>query len=649
MEQFSCSLQDKYPEIAAQWDHERNAPLEPDQVGFGSTKKVYWICPRGHSYQSRIDHRTVMRSGCPYCSNKKPIVGENDLLTLYPEIASEWDYDRNPGKPQDYLPKSNQPVYWRCRTCGFSFRKRIGSRVVNRESCPNCLKEKGTSFQEQSFLFYLTKATETHNRSREFGKEIDIFLPAMSTGIEYNGKYYHKKKRDSKDREKLEYLRQKGLRMIVIEEGDENRICGDRIELQTDYTYHISDKVLEWGIRALFGILDLPCPEVNVKRDHISIKEQYIISRKENNFAARYPEYAAEWSISKNGDLRPESFSCGSNHIAYFDCPVCKTTYARMISDRSSGVGCPVCAGKTVKKGYNDLATLYPEIASQWSSKNSLSSDAVTGGSNRKVWWDCGVCGFDWEASIHSRTNRGGGCPVCGGKKIIPGYNDLATLHPEIAAQWHPTKNGTVLPNRISPGNNKGFWWKCGVCSWEWKTPVVTRVSGANCPKCSRKKSRDSRLKTFVSQRGSLREHYPELTKQWDYGKNAPLTPDEVTAGSDQKPWWLCPVCGYSWQAAISARAKGGEGCPACGKKKCVVTFRKKRLTERGTLADHRPDLAAEWDLKANYPLTPQDVTVGSTKRIVWRCVKGHSWSAVVYSRKNSGCPYCAGKKRWEE
>ena len=90
MEQFSCSLQDKYPEIAAQWDHERNAPLKPDQVGFGSTKKVYWICPRGHSYQSRIDHRTVMRSGCPYCSNKKPIVGENDLLTLYPEIASEW-------------------------------------------------------------------------------------------------------------------------------------------------------------------------------------------------------------------------------------------------------------------------------------------------------------------------------------------------------------------------------------------------------------------------------------------------------------------------------------------------------------------------------------------------------------------------------
>ena len=87
--EMHSTLQIKFPEIAREWDVERNNPLLPGDVGHGSTRKVFWICPRGHSYEARIDHRTIMKSGCPYCAKKKPLVGFNDLATIYPDIASE--------------------------------------------------------------------------------------------------------------------------------------------------------------------------------------------------------------------------------------------------------------------------------------------------------------------------------------------------------------------------------------------------------------------------------------------------------------------------------------------------------------------------------------------------------------------------------
>ena len=55
---------------------------------------------------------------------------------------------------------------------------------------------------------------------------------------------------------------------------------------------------------------------------------------------------------------------------------------------------------------------------------------------------------------ISSRA-QGSGCPVCAGKKIIPGENDLASQYPAIAKEWHPTKNGTLTPEQIQPASNQ--------------------------------------------------------------------------------------------------------------------------------------------------------------------------------------------------
>ena len=639
------SLQSDFPEIAKEWDFEKNAPLLPDAVGHGSTKKVFWICKKGHSYEARVDHRTIMKSGCPYCAGKKPLAGLNDLATVYPDIASEWDYDRNEFPPEEYLPKSNKTVYWICPYCHLTYKKSVVSRIVNKVGCPHCAKEKGTSFQEQSFRYYLSKQTETISRYHEFGEEIDIFLPTMSIGIEYNGRYYHEK-RKTHDVKKQDTIQSLGIRLIVIDEADYNHASENHITIKSTPKGRVDDRDLEWGIQRLFELIEMDCPAIDLKKDQVAIKEQYIVSRKKDNFAERFPEYAKEWDTDKNGTLKPENFTCGSNHKAFFDCPVCGTVYLRKIADRVRGMECPTCAGKRVKKGFNDLSTTHPDLITDWDERNDLKPDAVTAGSDKKVRCRCHVCQFEWAATISSRALGNVGCPACAGKVVISGYNDLETRYPAIAKEWHPGKNGITLPSQITPGSNRHVWWLCADCGNEWKTSVASRVRGRNCPVCGRVKAVNGRNNTYIKKHGSLAEHNPEIALQWDYERNEPLTPDNVPYASDKKVWWHCHKCDNHWQAVISSRTVSGKGCPECGKKKCVISAQQKRLKSRGSLADLYPDIAKQWDYERNAPLTPQDVTPGSQKKVGWICSQGHRWDAVIYSRKKAGCPICARQKK---
>ena len=96
------SLEKLYPVLIKEWDREQNNGLKPDQVSIGSHKKVHWKCAKGHKYEADIKHR-VNGTGCPYCANKKVLAGFNDLATLLPELAKQWDYDNNGDeKPTQY-------------------------------------------------------------------------------------------------------------------------------------------------------------------------------------------------------------------------------------------------------------------------------------------------------------------------------------------------------------------------------------------------------------------------------------------------------------------------------------------------------------------------------------------------------------------
>lgn len=129
-------LTTKNPELVKEWDYDKNEDLSPDQCNYLSNKKVWWKCSKGHSWQISVSYRTRMSRGCPYCAGQRTITGENDLVTRNPELASEWDYDRNGDlRPENVMPGSKKKVWWRC-TEGHSWRAAVYSRKSN--GCPVC-------------------------------------------------------------------------------------------------------------------------------------------------------------------------------------------------------------------------------------------------------------------------------------------------------------------------------------------------------------------------------------------------------------------------------------------------------------------------------------------------------------------------------
>ena len=143
----------------------------------------------------------------------------------------------------------------------------------------------------------------------------------------------------------------------------------------------------------------------------------------------------------------------------------------------------------------------------------------------------------------------------------------LAETHPEVAKQWHPTKNGDLTPNDFTGGSQKKVWWKCDKGEdHEWLTSINKRSAGSECTICSGNK---------VVKSNCLATTNPKLAKQWHPTKNGDLKPEDFSSKSHFKVWWLCPNtckegCKHEWESIISSRTKG-NGCSYCSINKLKV------------------------------------------------------------------------------
>ncbi len=276
----------------------------------------------------------------------------------------------------------------------------------------------------------------------------------------------------------------------------------------------------------------------------------------ENDVASQMPDLAAQWHPSKNGGVTPDMVTIGSHHKAWWICEKGHVWQAA-VKSRANGCGCPVCTNRVLLPGENDLATTHPELAAQWhpAKNGKLTPGDVVAGTHRKVWWRCGK-GHEWQASIVSRASNGAGCPVCAGKMIVAGENDLATHFPVIAAQWHPARNGSLSPDMVSPSSSRKVWWRCPL-GHDYTASVGARTEkGSGCPYCAGRKA----LAGF----NDLATREPKVAAQWHPMLNGTLTPDMVTMGSHRKVWWQCPE-GHVWQAVIQSRTGPQKcGCPVC-------------------------------------------------------------------------------------
>ena len=132
-----------------------------------------------------------------------------------------------------------------------------------------------------------------------------------------------------------------------------------------------------------------------------------------------------------------------------------------------------------------------------WVKNKGINPETIQLGTNKKVWWICEL-GHEWKSVVSSRTgHQSCGCPYCAGQKVISGWNDLATLYPDIVKEWDYSKNN-VLPNTIRPRTNKKYWWICKTCNNGWQTSPSHRVDNKGCPKCARQRTISSHFKRVL-------------------------------------------------------------------------------------------------------------------------------------------------------
>ena len=279
----------------------------------------------------------------------------------------------------------------------------------------------------------------------------------------------------------------------------------------------------------------------------------------QNCLAKQFPMLAVEWDSEKNAPLTPKDITPGSHKLIWWRCQN-GHSYRSAVKTRVQGSGCPYCAGKNVLPEETSLATEYPSIAKEWDAAKNvpLLPTQVISGTRRKVWWRCPK-GHSWRAAVYSRTTLGTGCPVCTGRQALAGENDLATLYPDIAAQWDEEKNGVLHPNNVTAGSNRRVWWRCEK-GHSYRAVIAQRVQrGDGCPYCANRKV----LPGF----NDLATAAPLVAKQWHASLNGALTPEMVTAGSHKKAWWRCSY-GHVWKATIYSRAGVQQcGCPVCAGK----------------------------------------------------------------------------------
>ncbi|MBR3864711.1 MAG: hypothetical protein IKJ19_06350 [Clostridia bacterium] len=608
------------PKLSSEWNYEKNGDLKPEDFTVGSNKKVWWKCKKGHEWQATIAHRNN-GSSCPFCAGQKVIKGYNDLETLNPTLAKEWNHEKNGElKPEDFMPNSNKKVWWKCDK-GHEWQATIGSRSRG-NGCPGCSSERSTSFPEYAVLFYLKKnGLKAIHRYKERGYELDIYIPSRNIAIEYDGYFWHKNT-TKKDLAKNLKCKNGEIKLYRIREG-----LPSLNDYSIDYIIDKNQKYLEEVLQKVLSEIVGFTIYIGLDRDTIAIESLREYSEKSNSLLFINPTLAQEWNYEKNGSLKPEHILANSNKKVWWKCRKGHEWQAT-ISHRNYGYGCPYCYGRYAIKGETDLATINPKLVKEWhyEKNGNLKPEDFMPNSNKKVWWKCEK-GHEWQALISDR-NKGKSCPICSNKKILIGYNDLATTNPKLASEWNYDKNDDLKPEDFTANSEKKVWWKCDK-GHVWQATIASRNSGKGCPYCSGR--------YVIKGVSDLATINPKLASEWNYEKNSNLRPEDFTANSHKKVWWKCEK-GHEWQATIASR-NSGRDCPYCSGRYAI-----KGVSDLATI---NPKLVKEWNFDRNGDLKPEDFMANSGKKVWWKCEKGHEWQATIASRNHgSSCPYCSGRNK---
>lgn len=610
------SLKALYPKIVVEeWDYEKNVD-DPDAIPAHRNKKYWWICPNGHSYQVTANNKTSGNGGnCPYCSHQRLTV-EHSLAIVNPDLSKEWDYEHN-GEltPYDISANSSKKVWWKCVN-GHSWQATVDNRAIGR-GCPICAKGRHTSFPEQ--LIYRNVRDVFPDTISEYklnGVEIDVFIPSLRIGIEYDGEFYHRsEKRYNNDLRKNALLSEQGITLVRVRETGCHSMSDENCVI---YSYKYDNDYN--GLSIVIGqLIQYLCTKAGIRHNkdvkideykNLILKDISAVPKGED-LASLYPSLVDEWDFKANYPLTPQMFLPKSSKKTDWICKKCGYHWETMISSRTKGYGYPRCAKRQhyttaewIEKAREVHGDLYDYSLVEYHS------------SKEPVKIICRKHGVFLQTP--SEHLLGKGCRFCANQDFHPN-DSLAKLYPEIAKEWdyELNKESGYTPETIGINHTIKFYWHCNFGKpHSYKATIASRVyRKTQCAVCHGKQ---------IDITISVAYLRPDLAKEWC--KENELKPSEVSIGSEKKILWKCPVPYHKpYLASVYNRAHLHSDCPECaGNKKSHTAFAMQVNEKFPTI-----ELLTEYSK--------------SSQRVKCRCkVCGYEWSPFPYNLlKGKGRPKC--------
>ena len=304
-----------------------------------------------------------------------------------------------------------------CR-CGYCKDEWYGTpdKLLQGNGCQNCDKRNKTSFPEQTIYYYLRKVyPDTVDRYYlpNSKTEIDIYIPSLNVGIEYDGVYWHKSKAD-REAQKYQKCKEHGIVLYRMRESTEiiQGIADEVVIRQKPYNFDTLDSAL----RELFDRLDVQI-SVCTFEDSASIREQFYTELTNNSLVVLYPVVAEEWHIEKNGAITPKMVSYGSNEKFWWRCSNCRYEWMASVADRTiGGKGCSQCTKSKLSRLFTKKHEDFLEQLKVVNPNLEPLEKYKTTHENIRI--RCKICGHEWPAAP-ANLLRGRDCPVCSRKRCL--------------------------------------------------------------------------------------------------------------------------------------------------------------------------------------------------------------------------------------
>ena len=538
--------------ILEEWSEKND--LTPDEIGAMSNRKVIWNCPKNHEYTTPVANRTSKFSQCPICCNKVILKGYNDLGTTHPKSLKEWDFEKNDSSPYDFSFGAHKIVWWKCEN-GHSYQKRIKEYTKRKTPCPVCsgyiVNPEYNSLQA------------THPEIlKEWDYEKNMILPTeISAG---------------NSKTKVWWICEKGHSYSATPNNRTlNHSQCPKCARETQSSFRE---------QAVFYYMKKYFPDSqNGNRELISPYELDVYIPSER-VAIEYD--GEKWHKNKKKDVI-KSQLCEDKNITLYriresKCPLftnndnvyeCSSTdnnaFGKVVSAilEKMGITAPdvqiyrdrelIYERYIIKSKENSIASRYPELIKEWdySRNGKVTPDLISFRSDKAFWWLC-KNGHSFRARTADKTAGKAPCWYCSNRKILAGFNDLASHFPNLIKEWDYKRNKKT-PEEIIFSSTEMIWWICEK-GHSYRQRVYSKtIDGQGCPYCSNRR--------VLPEYNSLAVVYPKYLLEWNYDKNS-MSPTDILPKSSRKVWWKCSL-GHEWQAKVSNRTKeNGTNCPFCNK-----------------------------------------------------------------------------------